>query len=178
MVEPRRVRAERRATRITQTAHEGATDARRSPSPVVNAATGPEVQEQQGSSQPVTEPIDGRTATLPLARPTRSAPRTWPEMPHSRRVLAMATKMLCHRPAPDRHDDWLRRIEELNAAVGDSAALSCSLRPQPSLSNNEEQDAPTPPLRGVADPEPGQEARPHARPHEPRRGLEMKRVLR
>ncbi|KAE8797594.1 hypothetical protein D1007_27249 [Hordeum vulgare] len=107
----------------------GAAGVRRSPSPVMNAATGPEVQEQQGSSQLVTEQANGRTATLSLARPSRSASRARPEMPHGRRALAMATELLRYRPAPDRHDEWLQRIEELIIAVGDSTALSCSLQP-------------------------------------------------
>ena len=50
-------------------------------------------------------------------------------MPHDRRALAMATELLRYRPALDRHDDWLQRIEELISTVADSAALSGSLRP-------------------------------------------------
>ncbi|KAE8805707.1 hypothetical protein D1007_18210 [Hordeum vulgare] len=170
MADARRVRAERRATRIAQTTHVGAAGARRSPSPVVNATTGPEVQEQQGSSEPVTEPVDGRTAIMSLVRPLGSASRARPEVPHGWRTLAMDTELLRYRPAPDRHEDWLQRIEELIAAIGDSAALSSSLRPQPSLANNEEQDAPPPPPRHAADPEPRQEVRPRALPPEPRAG--------
>ncbi|KAE8780165.1 hypothetical protein D1007_46719 [Hordeum vulgare] len=68
MADARRVRAERRAACIAQTAPVGAVGARRSPSPMVNAATGPEARQQQGSSQPPTEQVDGRTATLSLAR--------------------------------------------------------------------------------------------------------------
>ncbi|KAI4987598.1 hypothetical protein ZWY2020_020398 [Hordeum vulgare] len=94
---------------------------------MVNATTGPEVQEQQGSSQPVTEQVDGRTTTPSLAKPSGSASRARPEMPIGRRALAMVTELLRYRPAPDRHDDWLQRIEELVAAAGDSAALYCSL---------------------------------------------------
>ncbi|KAE8805052.1 hypothetical protein D1007_18896 [Hordeum vulgare] len=167
MADARRVHPEHRATRIAQTAPVGAAGARRSPSPMVNVATIPEAQEQQGSSQPPTEHVDRRTTTLSLVRPLGSASRARREMPHGCRALAMATKLLHYRPAPDHHDDWLHHIEELIAAVGDSGVLSCSLRPQWSLTNNEEQDAPPMPPRRVADPEPGQ-ARPHARPHEPR----------
>ncbi|KAE8797378.1 hypothetical protein D1007_27486 [Hordeum vulgare] len=94
---------------------------------MVNAASGLEVQEQQGSSQPVTEPVDVRTATPSLARPSGSASRARPEVPHGWRVLAMATELLRYRPAPDRHDEWLQRIKELITTSGDSAALSCSL---------------------------------------------------
>ncbi|KAE8791804.1 hypothetical protein D1007_33695 [Hordeum vulgare] len=75
MADARRVHTERRATLITQTALVGAAAARRSPSPMVDAATGPEAQEQQGSSQPATKPINGRTTTPSLARPSGSASR-------------------------------------------------------------------------------------------------------
>ncbi|KAE8791819.1 hypothetical protein D1007_33712 [Hordeum vulgare] len=170
MADARRVRTERRATCITQTVPVSATGARRSPSPVVNAAPGPEVQEKQGSSQPVTEKADGRTTTLSLATPSGSASRTRPEMPHGRRVLAMATELLHYRHAPNRHNDWLQRIEELIAAAGDSTALSSSLRPRPSLENDEDQHTPPPPLWLVADPEPRQKAQPRARPREPKAG--------
>ncbi|KAE8810724.1 hypothetical protein D1007_12525 [Hordeum vulgare] len=142
----------------------------RSPSPVVNVATGPKVEEQQDSSQPVTEQADGRTATPLLPRPSGSASCARLDMPHGQRVLAMDTELLRHGPAPDSHDDLLPRIEELIAAVGDSTVLSCSLRPQPSLENDKKQDAPPPPPRRAADPEPTQEARPRARPREPRAG--------
>ncbi|KAE8774480.1 hypothetical protein D1007_53140 [Hordeum vulgare] len=87
--------------------HPQAPPARRSPSPVVNAAMGLDAQEQQGSSQPVTEHPDGRTATPSIARASGVASHARPEMPHGRRVLAMATELLCYRPAPDRHNDWL-----------------------------------------------------------------------
>ncbi|KAE8771542.1 hypothetical protein D1007_56562 [Hordeum vulgare] len=127
MADVRRVRAECHASHIAQTTLVGAAGTRRSPSPMVNATTGPEVQEQQGSSQPVTEQVDGRTTTTSLAKPSGSASRARPEMPIGRRALAMATELLRYRPAPDRHDDWLQRIEELIAAAGDSAALYCSL---------------------------------------------------
>ncbi|KAE8776620.1 hypothetical protein D1007_50733 [Hordeum vulgare] len=126
MADACRVRAECRATRVAQITPVSAAGARRSPSPVVNAATGPEVQEQQGSSQPVIEQPDGRTATLSLARPSRSVSRAQQVMPHGRGALAMATELLRYRPAPNRHDDWLQRIEELMSAVGNSGAHSCS----------------------------------------------------
>ncbi|KAE8782089.1 hypothetical protein D1007_44608 [Hordeum vulgare] len=160
MADARWVRAERRATRIAQTAPVSAAGVRRSSSPVVNAGTGLEVQEKHGSSQPATEPVYGRTATLSLARPSRSASRARPKMPHDRCTLAMATELLHYRPARDRHDDWLHRIEELITVVGYSSALSCSLRPQPSLANNDEEDAPPPP-RGVSrTPSPGRKRDP------------------
>ncbi|KAE8774513.1 hypothetical protein D1007_53105 [Hordeum vulgare] len=124
MADARRVRVECRATRITQTAPIGAAGVRQSPSHMVNAATGPEVHEQQGSSQPVTEPVNSRTDTPSLARPSGSASRARPKVPHGRRALAMGSELLRYRPALDRHNDWLQCIEELIAAAGDSAALS------------------------------------------------------
>ncbi|KAE8774740.1 hypothetical protein D1007_52831 [Hordeum vulgare] len=122
-----RVRAERRTTLIAQIAPVGAVSARRSPSPVFNVATGPEVQEQQGSSQPMTEPVDSRTATPSLATPLGSTLHARPEMPHGRRALAMVIELLRYCPAPDRHDGCLQRIEELNATAANSAVLSSSL---------------------------------------------------
>ncbi|KAE8767833.1 hypothetical protein D1007_60763 [Hordeum vulgare] len=94
------VHAERRTTCIAQTAPFGSASAPRSPSPVVNAATGPGAQEQQGSSQPPTEQVDSRTATPSLARPLGSASRARPEMPDGRRALAMATELLRYRSHP------------------------------------------------------------------------------
>ncbi|KAE8772281.1 hypothetical protein D1007_55732 [Hordeum vulgare] len=97
-----------------------------SPSPVVNTATGPDAQEEQGSSQSATEQPDGRAANLSLVRAFGSASRARPEMPHGRHALAIAIKLLHYRPTPDSHNDWLQCIEELVAAAGDSAALSYS----------------------------------------------------
>ncbi|KAE8811812.1 hypothetical protein D1007_11348 [Hordeum vulgare] len=68
MADACRAHAKRHATRVPQTAPVGATNAYRPPSPVVNAATAPEVQEQQGSSQLVIEQADGHTATPSLVR--------------------------------------------------------------------------------------------------------------
>ncbi|KAE8768253.1 hypothetical protein D1007_60290 [Hordeum vulgare] len=107
MADACRARAERRATRIAKTAAAGPADARRSPSPVVNAATGPDTQEQQGSSQLATEHRDDRTTTPSLVRASRATSHDRPEMPHSRRALAMATELLRYWPAPNRHHDWL-----------------------------------------------------------------------
>ncbi|KAE8768790.1 hypothetical protein D1007_59692 [Hordeum vulgare] len=160
MADARRVCMECRATRIAQTTPVGNAGARRSPSPVMNAATGSEAQEQQCPSQPPAEHVDGCTATPLLVRPSRPASHARPQMPHGRRALAMANELLCYRPAPDRHDDWIHRIVELIAAAGDSAALFCSLRPQPSLTKNEEQ-ARRPRLRGVSrTPNPGRKQDP------------------
>ncbi|KAE8778740.1 hypothetical protein D1007_48334 [Hordeum vulgare] len=169
MADDRWARTECRATHVAKIAPRGPAGVRPLPSPVVNTATGPNAHEQQGSSQPATEQADGRTATSSLVRPSRSVSRARPEMSHGRRALAKATELFRYRPAPDHHN-WLQRIEELVAAAGDSAAFSCSLRPQPSLANDEEQDTqPPPPWRG-ANPEPRQEPRPRDRPHGPKGG--------
>ncbi|KAE8771436.1 hypothetical protein D1007_56671 [Hordeum vulgare] len=150
MADARRARAEHHATCVAQKAPMGPAGVRRSPSPMANAATGPDVQEQKGSSQPATQQPDGRTATPLLVRASRSASDTRLEMSHGRRMLAMATERLHYRPAPDRHNDWLQRIEDLVAGTGDTAAFSCFFRPQPSLANDEEQDAsPPPPQHGA-----------------------------
>ncbi|KAE8778023.1 hypothetical protein D1007_49160 [Hordeum vulgare] len=129
MANARRVRYEHRTTHFAQTAPVGAAGVCRSSSPVVNAPTCPEIQEQQGSSQPMTEPVDGRTATPSLATPSGSASRARPEMSHGWRVLAMATELLRYRPAPNRLDDWLHHIEELIATACDSVELSYLPRP-------------------------------------------------
>ncbi|KAE8798044.1 hypothetical protein D1007_26782 [Hordeum vulgare] len=168
MADARRARAERRATRVPQTAPVGPAGARWSP--MANATTGPDAQEQQGSSQPATEQPTGRIATPLLVRASGSASRARPEMPHGRRALAMVTELLRYRPAPDRHNGWLQRIEELVAAAGDPVTFSCSFQPQPSLVNDEEKDVPPPPPRHGAHPEPRKEAHPREWPREPRAG--------
>ncbi|KAE8776973.1 hypothetical protein D1007_50335 [Hordeum vulgare] len=129
MADARRARAERLVARVAQTVPAGPACTRRSPSPVLNAATGPDAQEQEGSSQPATEHRDGRTATPSLVRGSGATSHARPEMPHGRCTLAMATDLLRYRPTSDHHYDCLHRIEELVAAAGDSMALSCSFRP-------------------------------------------------
>ncbi|KAE8766886.1 hypothetical protein D1007_61827 [Hordeum vulgare] len=124
MAHARRARIERCATHVAQTTPVGPASTCRSPSPMVNASTGPDAQEQQGSSQPATEQPDGRNATLSLVRVSESSSRVRPKMLHGRRALAMATELLHYRPAPDRHNNWLQRIKELVATAGDPAALS------------------------------------------------------
>ncbi|KAE8777552.1 hypothetical protein D1007_49663 [Hordeum vulgare] len=137
---------------------------------MANAATVPDAQEQQGSSEPATEEPDSRTATPSLVRASRSASRARLEMPHGRHALAMATELILYRPAADRHNDWLQCIEELVTAAGDPAVFCCSFRPQPSLANDEDQDAPPPPPRHGAHPEPKHQACPRDQPREPRAG--------
>ncbi|KAE8815115.1 hypothetical protein D1007_07436 [Hordeum vulgare] len=85
---------------------------------------GPRRSRTKGSSQSATEHPDDRTATPSLVSASGSASRTRSEMPHSRRVLAMATELLRYRPAPDFHNEWLQSIEELVAAAGISAAAT------------------------------------------------------
>ncbi|KAE8809435.1 hypothetical protein D1007_13954 [Hordeum vulgare] len=92
-----------------------------------NAATGPDGQEHQGSSQPAIEQADSRTATLSLIRASVSASRAHSEMRHVRRMLAMATELLRYRPSPDHHNDWLQRIEELVATAGASTLMPFGL---------------------------------------------------
>ncbi|KAI4992054.1 hypothetical protein ZWY2020_041917 [Hordeum vulgare] len=102
MADAHQARADCRITRFAQTALVGPAGTHRSPSPMVNAATGPDAQEQ-GSSQPATEQPDSRTTTPSLVRASGSALRARSEMPHGRRALAMASELLCYRPAPDLH---------------------------------------------------------------------------
>ncbi|KAE8783240.1 hypothetical protein D1007_43334 [Hordeum vulgare] len=123
MADARRARAERRATRIAHTTSVGPTGVRRSPSPIENAATGPDVQ---NSKAPPSRLPSTPTAAPPLPSlvwASGSASRTRPEMLHGRRALAMATELLHYRSVPNRHNNWLQHIEELVAAAGDSAAL-------------------------------------------------------
>ncbi|KAE8818322.1 hypothetical protein D1007_03956 [Hordeum vulgare] len=94
MVDARRARVERRATRVAQTAPVGPAGMRQSPPLMANAATAPDAQEQQGSSQPAIEQADDRTATPSLLWASGSASRAQPEMPHSWRALAMAIELL------------------------------------------------------------------------------------
>ncbi|KAE8795950.1 hypothetical protein D1007_29143 [Hordeum vulgare] len=177
MADAHRARIERRAIRVAQTTPVRAAGARRSPSLVVNAATDPKVQEQQGSSQPVTERRDGRTATPSLVRGFGGTSHARSEIPHGRHALDMATELLYYRPAPDRHHDRLQCIEELVAAATDSATLSCSFRPQPSEANDKEQDAPPPPPQRDVRPEPRHEARLAINLTSPGRGQDMKPVV-
>ncbi|KAE8809427.1 hypothetical protein D1007_13944 [Hordeum vulgare] len=161
MPDAHRARAECRSARIAQTASTGLAGARRSPSHVMNASMVPDAQEQQGSSQPVTEHRDGLTATRSLVQGSGATSHAWSEMPHGRCALAMATKLLRYRPGPDRYHDWLQCIEALVPATGDSAALSYLLRPQLSQANDKEQDAPPPPPRQDVRPEPRQKTIPN-----------------
>ncbi|KAE8820447.1 hypothetical protein D1007_01593 [Hordeum vulgare] len=131
MADARRAHAERRATRVAQTAPVRPAGVHWSPSLMVSATTGPGAQEQQGSSYLDAEQPDGCTATPFLVQASGSSSRAQLEMPNGWRALAMAAELLSYRPASDRHNEWLQRTEELVVAVGDPAVLSCSFRPQP-----------------------------------------------
>ena len=75
MSDARRARAERRAalaSRVAQTAPVGG-HPRRSPSPAINATTGPAGDEQRASSRHLSVRQDGRTAT-PSLTPAGSSP--------------------------------------------------------------------------------------------------------
>ncbi|KAE8801605.1 hypothetical protein D1007_22821 [Hordeum vulgare] len=79
-------------------APKGPAGVRRSPSPMVSAATGPDAKEQQGSSQLATKQPDGRTATPTLVWASGSVSHARTEMLHGWRTLAMAIVLLRYRP--------------------------------------------------------------------------------
>ena len=120
MSDARRARAESRATlaaRVAQTALVGG-HPRHSPSPAVNAATGPAGDEQQALSQHPSVRQDGRTATpsLTLAGSSSRALRAPME---ARAALIAANELLRHRPVDDVYEEWLDRIAELvRAEIG------------------------------------------------------------
>src|SRR4051812_49564265 len=96
----RRARAERRAaiaSRVVQTAPVGGRP-RRSPSPAVNAATGPAGNEQQASSQHPSVRRDGRTAP-PSLTPARSSSHV-PRAPFGARDVLLAAQELLGYPPP------------------------------------------------------------------------------
>src|SRR3954464_15922494 len=138
MSDARRARAERRAAiafRVAQTAPVDGCP-RRSPSPAVNAATGPAGNEQQASSQHPSVRRDGRPATpsLTLAASSSHALRAPLE---ARVALIVANELLRYRPVDDVYKEWLDRIAELVRAAGGSSAPSVPLRRTPSRAGNE-----------------------------------------
>ena len=111
MSDARRARAERRAalaSRIAQTAPFGGRP-HRSPSPAVNAATGPAGDERQASSQHPSVRQDGRTATPSLA-PAGSSSRTLRAPMEARAALIAANKLLRYRSIDDVYKEWLDRV--------------------------------------------------------------------
>src|SRR3954467_15172667 len=118
MSNARRARAERRAaiaSRAVQTAPVGGRP-RCSPSPAVNAATGPAENEQQASSQPPSVRRDGRTATPPLTLADSSSHALRAPL-EARAALIAANELLRYRPIDDVYEEWLDRIVELVRAA-------------------------------------------------------------
>src|SRR3954469_22267721 len=142
----RRDRAERRAaiaSRVVQTAPVGGRP-RRSPSPAVNAATGPAGNEQQASSQHPSMRRDGRTATLSLT-PAGSSSRALRAPLEARAAFVGANELLLYRPVDDVYEEWLERVVELVRAAGGSPAPSAPLRRTPPRAGNEVPGAYQPP---------------------------------
>src|SRR3954469_17844914 len=102
MSDTRRARAERRtaiASRAIQTAPVGGRP-RRSPSPAVNAATGPAGNEQQASSQHPSVRRDGRTAA-PSLPPAGSSSHVLRAPLEARAALIAANELLRYRLVDD-----------------------------------------------------------------------------
>src|SRR4051812_26720976 len=115
----RRARAERRAaiaSRVAQTAPVGG-HPRRSPSPVVNAATGPAGNEQQASSQHPSVRQDGRTAT-PSLTPAGSSSRAHRAPLEARAALIASNELLRYCRVDDVYEEWLDCVAELVHAAG------------------------------------------------------------
>ena len=99
MADARRARAKRRAAVaacVAQTAPAGDGCARRAPSPVANAATGPAGHEQQASSMHSMW-RDGRTST-PQLTPAGSSSHTHRGLANAQAALLMARELLRYRP--------------------------------------------------------------------------------
>src|SRR3954470_24129575 len=146
MSDARRARAERRAaiaSRVAQTAPVGGRP-RRSPSPAINAATGPAGNEQQASSQHPSVRQDGRTAT-PSLTPAGSLSRALRAPLEARAALITANELLRYRPVDDVYEEWLGRAAELVRAAGGSPAPSAPLRRTPPRAGNEAPGAFQPP---------------------------------
>src|SRR3954464_4185729 len=121
MSDARRARAERRAATaspVAPTAPVGGRP-RRSPSPAVNAATGPAGNEQQASSQHPSMQQDGRTAT-PSLTPAGSSSRALRAPMEARAALIAANELLRYRPVDDVYEKWLDRVAELVRVMGGS----------------------------------------------------------
>src|SRR4051812_20346980 len=111
MSDARRARAERRAaiaSRVVQTAPAGGCP-RHSPSPAVNAATGPAGNEQQASSQHPSVRQDGRTATPSLTQ-AGSLSHALRAPLEARAALIAANELLRYRPIDDVYEEWLRPV--------------------------------------------------------------------
>ena len=118
MSDARRARAERRAalaSRVAQTAPVGGRP-HCSPSPAVNAATGPAGNEQQASSLHPSVRREGRTAT-PSLTPAGSSSHARRAPTDAEAVLLMACELLRYYLVDDLYEDWLDRITELVSAT-------------------------------------------------------------
>src|SRR4051812_1161123 len=146
MFDARRARAERRAaiaSRVAQTAPVGGRPCR-SPSPAINAATGPVGNEQKASSQHLSVRQDGRTAT-PSLTPASSSSRALRAPLEARDALIAANELLRYRPIDDVYEEWLDRVAELVHAEGGSPASSAPLRRTPPRAGHEAPGAYQPP---------------------------------
>src|SRR3954469_24073653 len=146
MSDARRARAERRAaiaSRIAQTAPVGGCP-RCSPSPAVNAATGPAGNEQQASSQHPSVRRDGRPAP-PSLTPAGSSSHALRAPLEAQAALITANELLRYRPIDDVYEEWLDRVAELVRAAGGSPAPSAALRRTPPRVDNEAPGAFQPP---------------------------------
>src|SRR4051812_32875904 len=146
MSDARRARAERRAaiaSRIAQTAPVAGRP-RRSPSPAVNAATGPAGNEQQASSQHPSVRQDGRIAT-PSLTPAGSSSRALRAPLEARAALIAANELLRYRPVDNVYEELLDRVAELVRAAGGSPAPSALLCCTPPRAGNEAPRAYQPP---------------------------------
>src|SRR3954465_12951092 len=146
MSNARRAHAERRAaiaSRAVQTAPVGGRP-RRSPSPAVNAATGPAGNEQQASSQHPSVWRDGRTATPSLTRAGSSSHALRAPM-EAQAALIAANELLRYHPVDDVYEEWLDRVAELVRAAGGSPAPSAPLRRTLPRAGNEAPGAYQPP---------------------------------
>src|SRR3954471_16804429 len=146
MAGARRARAERRAalaSRVAQTAPVGGRP-RSSPSPAVNAATGPAGNEQEASSQHPSVRQDGRTAT-PSLTPAGSSSRVLRAPMEARAALIAANELLRYHPVDDVYEEWLDRVAELVRAAGGSPAPSVPLHRTPPHAGDEAPGAYQPP---------------------------------
>src|SRR3954471_17425351 len=146
MSDARRGRAERRAAIASCVAQRAPTGGRllRSPSPAVNAATGPAGNEQQALSQHPSVRQDGRTATPSLTPAGSSSPALHAPL-EARAALIAANELLRYRPVNDVYEEWLDRVAELVRAVGGSPAPSAPPRRTPPRVGNEAPGAFQPP---------------------------------
>src|SRR3954470_11356610 len=144
MSDARRARAERRAAIASRVAQTAPVDGRprRSPSPAVNAATGPAGNEPQASSQHPFVRQDGRIAT-PSLTPAGSSSRVLRAPMEARAALIAANELLRYRPVDDVYEEWLDRVTELVRAVGGSPAPSFPLHHTPPRAGDEAPGGPS-----------------------------------